>query len=546
MTEVQDGDTPVGVGVSVEMPDLPEMEVGGDEQPAVKSTAPVAIEEGLEEPADVSMHDAQMVGPGDEPHEEEGEDEPQREMGIRHFVLTEIEPFERCGQDEWDNTPITSFTSAMEDLIDVNADGAAALRGDPSVKVPMLVYAPKSIGSDSIRRPNSEWRVSKVVGRQRIGIGTPRITTPTTVLRGNMAQAVLRRICGLGANIVIALPRSCIYLEIAPPGDDEIIQNDYSYITDRTRIGISTNGMLLAATSGLFVENTVMLALRHVINTNVANIGNDLVTALLERIDPLDYPLIVNAMMAARYANGYPWILRCINQECGHQHEGRLNFARCQRIDFSMLTDAQLTMLATKNRSITDKELKEYRDMFKLSDKTNFYYNENTRIVLTTGSLMGFIDSARAWKTTIEASQTNALTSYASDNERNQYLKSQVQAHFMRKFGHFVEQIVLTVGNEEKIIEDYDDIVRCLTDLSRNVERAAEFENHVLAWLEDLTISIIGYPAWTCESCNTDQARDKEGPFRNFVPIAIDRVFFLASRLLSEKLAVLTQIQSEA
>lgn len=534
------------VGTAVLLADeLPEMEVGSEQQDEVAvpkaaevQAAPVEVAAAVPETV---LDEVPTLAQWPEADQEQ-EDEI---FGMDHNVITERESFTESGSDDWEDEPITSFTSALEDVVVMNADRAAEFRNEANQE-PMMVYSPRGIGADAIRRMNSKWENSLTKGKHRIGMGSPRIDNPSNILRGNIAQTILRRVANLGANVVVFLPRSCIYLELAPPGDDEVIATDYSYITERSRLGISTNGMLLAATSGTFVENTVKLALRCVVNTNVANLGNDTVTALMERIDPLDYPLIVNAMMTARYANGYPWTMRCINSNCNHEHEGRMNFARCQRIDFSMLTDEQLVMAATKNRTITDAELKSYRDKFKLSDLSKFNYNDNISIELTTGSLLGYVDSARAWKSTIEASQTRALASYATDAERNRFLNSQIQIHFMRKFAHFVERIVINAGTDkEQIIEDYADIVDSLTTLSKNVVLATEFENHVLSWLEANTISVVGYPAWECTSCKTVQSKTKEGPFRNFVPIAIDRVFFLVSRRLSEKLAVLTANQSE-
>lgn len=461
-------------------------------------------------------------------------------------VVTEREAFDREKGDSWDhNHPMETFDGAIEDIVYANRHQGEEFKENPENQQRIRSIMPTGFGYSALRREGSHWEASKRVGKQLIGMGTPSIDTPSNVLRGNMAQTILRRVANLGVNIICVLPRSCIYLEITPPGDDEIIAYDYSLLTERSGLGMSTAGLLLSASSGTFVAANIELALSHVTNTNVQNLGGDKVASLMARIDPLDYPIIMNALMAARYPGGYPWVLKCIKPGCDGRVEGRLNFGRTQRIDFSMLTDEQLTMLATKNRVITDAELEKYRKAFRVSDKSRFEYSPGVAINLTTGNLMAYADSAVSWKTTIETSQTKALTSYATDAERKTFTDAQIQAHYMRKFAHFVDSIEVTVGETVNTISELDDILEALTSLSKNIDRALAFEQHVIAWIEDNTMAIIGHPAYSCDVCNHVHSPYKEGSFRNFVPLAIDRIFFIVSRLLSRRLVAQSKTPSE-
>lgn len=529
----------VGVGQAVPLADddLPVMSVGGD-APIEKPVEPVVSQE------------PKPVVP--EAENKQGDEEPEVTMEDEYDieppkVTTTSEPFIPERGKAWDyDTPLEGFNGPIEDIMHANRNNPAEFREDPANKMRIRNLTTRAQFFEAMRRAGSDWTLNKKHGKHSIGIGTPAINSQNNVLRGTLAQTILRRVANLGANIVCVLPRSCIYLEITPPGDDAIIAYDYAFLTDRSNLGMSTAGLLLSATSGTFVAANVELALSHVVNTNVQNLGgSNIVTALMERIDPLDYPIIMNAMMAARYPNGYPWVLKCMNPQCDGKVEGRLNFGRTQRIDFSMLTDEQLDMLATKNRSITDAELKKYRDGFRVSDKSRFEYSPEIEIHLTTGNLMSYADNSAGWKTTIETSQTKALTSYATDNERKTFTDAQIQAHYMRKFAHFVEKIVITTGDQVSTIEGYEEILESLTTLSKNVERAMAFEEHVISWIEDNTMAIIGHPSYECEFCHQTTSPNKEGAFRNFVPLSIDRIFFIVSRLLSQRLVGQSKIQSE-
>lgn len=522
-----------GVGTEVKLADddLPVMAVGADPADPVLPETPA--------PAQNQSVDEQK--PAEEEQDPDEYDiEPPR-------VKTTSEPFISEKGKAWEyDTPMESFNGPIEDIMHANRDIREEFREDPNNKLRIRNLTTRAQFFEAMRREGSNWELSKKHGKHTIGIGTPAISTASNVLRGNMAQTILQRVANLGANIVCVLPRSCIYLEITPPGDDAIIAYDYGFLTDRSNLGMSTAGLLLSASSGTFVSANVELALSHVVNTNVQNLGgSNIVTALMERIDPLDYPIIMNALMAARYPNGYPWVLKCMNPQCDGRVEGRLNFGRTQRIDFSMLTDDQLNMLATKNRAITDAELKKYRDAFRVSDKSRFEYSPEIDIHLTTGNLLSYADNAASWKTTIETSQTKALTSYATDNERKTFTDAQIQAHYMRKFAHFVERITITTGDQVSTIEGYEEILASLTTLSKNVERSLAFEEHVIEWIEDNTMALIGHPSYECELCHQITSPNKEGAFRNFVPLSIDRIFFIVSRLLSQRLVGQSKIQSE-
>lgn len=524
-----------GVGKEVQLveDDLPVMTVGTDPNAPAAAEVPQA-------PAAAPTADDKPETPESDADQDDYDIEPPR-------VKTEAEPFIADKGKAWNyDTPMESFNGPIEDVMHANRDNREAFREDPNNKMRIRNLTSRAQFFEAMRRAGSNWELNKRHGKHTIGIGTPAITTASNVLRGNMAQTILQRVANLGANIVCVLPRSCIYLEITPPGDDAIIAYDYGFLTDRSNLGMATAGLLLSASSGTFVSANVELALSHVVNTNVQNLGgSNIVTALMERIDPLDYPIIMNSLMAARYPNGYPWVLKCMNPQCDGRVEGRLNFGRTQRIDFSMLTDEQLNMLATKNRAITDAELKKYREGFRVSDKSRFEYSPEIDIHLTTGNLLSYADNAASWKTTIETSQTKALTSYATDNERKSFTDAQIQAHYMRKFAHFVERITITTGDQVSTIEGYDEILASLTTLSKNVDRSLAFEEHVIEWIEDNTMALIGHPSYKCEVCEMTTSPNKEGAFRNFVPLSIDRIFFIVSRLLSQRLVGQSMIQSE-
>ena len=160
-------------------------------------------------------------------------------------------------------------------------------------------------------------------------------------------------------------------------------------------------------------------------------------------------------------------------------------------------------------------------------------------------TIADYIDSATQWVSVIEKQQTTALSNYATERERESFLRSQVQARFMRKYEHFVDKIEIpdpNGGDESLMVVDRETITEALEALSTANEDFVDFEEKVLEFIEANTITVIGYPAVDCGVCK-QVPETAEGRLRTIVPVAIDRAFFTLTRQRTTLMGQLAMVQ---
>lgn len=400
------------------------------------------------------------------------------------------------------------------------------------------LFTPRLMFSTRMTAPGSEWVQFLEHGGERVGVQSPRYAPVGNVISGDNAVDILRKVSGIGTSITFPLYHSGIWITLRAPGDVELVNFDFKLTMEKTRVGLSTTGQLLNSRSAVFSNALIDFILEHVTATNVANLGEGMVKALRSRIDMLDYSTLVWGILTTMYPNGYPWIFQCANPECLHEREAVLNFARMNFVDKTVLTEKQMEMLVRKRKVISDAEIAQYKEEFKLTDKNAITLTTGVKLHLRRCTVDEYAESGVKWVDVIERQHANALSNYTSEVEREAYLTSQIQARYMRKYEHFVEKISIPQGSEYLDIVDRDTIISALEALSTVNEDFADFENGVLSYIEANTIAVVGYPAVDCETCLV-APHTPEGRLRSIVPIAVDKVFFTLTRLRTRTMAQL-------
>ena len=477
-----------------------------------------------------------------------GDEQPETEFSMRvsseNVNFTEERPVRvDPGKREMVLDPLTIFNYPLPDAIELRQRYNVPFTQEQ--RAFSEFYTPKLIMNDRLTQPGSDWQQTINYGEHRIGVRAPRYNTSGGIVSGKNAITLLKRISGIGTSISIPLWHSGIWITLSAATEAELINFDFKLAMEKTQVGLSTTGQLLNARSAVFSGTLIDFILEHVTSTNVANLADGIAAALRDRIDMLDYSTLVAAFMITMYPNGFPWIMECVNPNCSHREEVTLNLARMIWTDKTVLTDKQMDMMARKANSITDDELKTYREEFKLTDKATATLSSGVKFHFRRPSIADYIDSATQWVSVIEKQQTTALSNYATERERESFLRSQVQARFMRKYEHFVDKIEIpdpNGGDESLMVVDRETITEALEALSTANEDFVDFEEKVLEFVEANTITVIGYPAVDCTLCK-QVPQTAEGRLRTIVPVAIDRAFFTLTRQRTALMGQLAMVQ---
>ena len=434
----------------------------------------------------------------------------------------------------------------------------AAKKTSSEELIEALSYCPPlAHGTDAVNREGADWQQVIQHGGNYIAplVAMPKVTAGGEV-SGDAAVALLKRHSGLGVPMSVELPASCIYLEINSIPDEDLINFHFAFAADRIRLGRDTAGTLLSSRSGVYVERLVRLILSHVTWTNVKNLEGGLVEALIRRIDVSDYSLLVNGVMAAQWPDGFPWSIRCYDPACGHEEPRNLSFPRMHYIDRSMLTEKQLDMLVKKCRAINDDELKAYRDEFSNVESSRIVMEDGIVIELGRTTMAQYFENTNGWISAIESQQNKALTDYATAAERETFMSSQMQAQAMRRYRHYVKRVLIPArapdadaidrpltDDDYYIVTDPDTITKQLVALSTTDTRSIEFEAAVLRYIEDTTVGLVAYASEPCPHCKKLPVNEKGEQINTLVPMAVDKLFFMASRLKTQLLAAIEKAE---
>lgn len=353
---------------------------------------------------------------------------------------------------------------------------------------------------------------------------------------GKGAVAALRRKRKSGSPSSVFLPASGFYVKFRAPHERDFCDFDIALALETAKIGTSSYGLLMSASSGIYVRNIIEFCLLFAESTTLDIGGDDLKTTLIDRIDKDDYWLIIVGMLAAKFPAGIPWGLSCLNPECDHIAEGRLNLARAIRMGSSLISDRQRALYyrqkAEDDNTISYEEQAEYRKEHK-PVAASIFEDNGVRVEFGRASLGEFFDVTEEWVDEINETTTRALTDYATEKDREGHLRVNAESRRLTRYLHMVKSITVDEGDGRiSTATTRAEIKTMLGDLSPDRVYVAAFETAVTKFTEMSRLAVFGYMGRTCPECQTPQG-DKDGDFRGIVTISPDRVFFVLSRAVS-------------
>lgn len=404
-------------------------------------------------------------------------------------------------------------------------------------------FTPKLIGIDALGRENSLWRQNIPYGEKTANVRKPALRATGGHLHGTAALEALRNVTGNGGTLSFPLIHTGIHLTVKPTDESDFIDLEFRLGQVATQVGMSTTGLLLSARSGVFSSELIDLALSQVTSSNLQVGRDELIPTLRKLINPLDYSTLIWSVLASKFISGYDWNFECANSKCRDVRSSRISFARMLWYDTSKLTDKQLKILVQKQSSVTVQDVEDYAEDFGEGNGNNFEFENGIKIKFKFTSLDHYLSVSKEWVSEIERQYNQAMSSYSTEQRRQQYLHSQIQARRMRKYEHMVSEIHIpsAIEGEYNIIDKPEDIRNLLTELSTTSQDYLIFEQAAINYIDANTYAIIGYVAHKCKKCGFEPETSK-GTFRSIVPIAVDRVLFT---LVQQRNSIMTALAEE-
>lgn len=355
----------------------------------------------------------------------------------------------------------------------------------------------------------------------------------------NSALGRIRRAKGSGVPVTLFMPKSGFFVTYRTPHEREFCDLDIRMASETGILGVSSYGLLMSASSGVYMKHMLESTLQYVTETSLNLDGRDMSTAILANLDMLDAHLFVLGPIIAKYPGGLPWEIICPRSDCGHTEPLLLNLARCIRAGNGLFSSEQLDFIVrTRGKLVTLDEVAKYREFAKVPDSHVF-----TKALATGLSIavewkhtvaLEFFEHAEGWIETNNKITNAAMMEQTDEKTREAHLRIVADQRRLVRNLHFIGAIVVTDtdGTTERV-EERGRIIEILEDMSEDKLYVLAFEAALANYIEDSRLTIFGYMAQECPRCKNNPNPIESGPYRGLVPLAPDRIFFTLSRVVS-------------
>lgn len=355
----------------------------------------------------------------------------------------------------------------------------------------------------------------------------------------NSARGRIRRAKGSGVPVTLFMPKSGFLVTYRTPHEREFCDMDLRMASETGILGVSTYGLLMSASSGIYMKHMLESTMQFVTETSLNLEGRDMSTAILANLDMQDAALFVLGPIIAKYPGGLPWQIICASSSCGDVEEILLNLARCIRAGNGLFSSEQLDYIVrTRGKLVTLDEVSKYRSYAKVP--ASHVYTKTLPNGLTVSvewkhtTALNFFEHADSWIETNNKITNAAMMEHVDEGSREAHLRIVADQRRLVRNMHFIGAIVVTDVDGTTIREEErGPITEILEDLSEDKHYVLSFEEALANYIEDSRLSIFGYMAQKCRACGNDPDPIKEGPYRGLVPLSPDRLFFTLSRVVS-------------
>jgi hypothetical protein len=350
----------------------------------------------------------------------------------------------------------------------------------------------------------------------------------------------IRKSKGGGAPITLYMPKSGFYVSYRIPKEREFCEFDIALVSETSKLGISSYGMLLSASSGIYMKHLLMHVMQYVTGTTLNMEGGDMATTILANLDMMDAGLFILGPIIAKYPHGLPWEIACPMESCGHTRQVHLNLARCVRPGNGLFTSEQLDFIVrTRGQLVTSKEVVEYRGVAAIPESHRYSATlpDGTHVTIVWGhsTALEYFDYSHEWIESNNTITNGALMQNSTEATRERHLRIVADQRRLLRHMHFIKSVELVDADGGSTVYDQrKEIVDALEELSEDRNYVNSFESALAKYIEDCRLFIVGYMVDTCPGCKRSDAGEKgDGPFRGMVSMSPDRIFFTLSRAVS-------------
>lgn len=432
--------------------------------------------------------------------------------------------------------------------IDTNANQAswADLTQQSLFQIPHRhMYENRINAADSKFRQTVEFNGFKLNGTSAVF----KSTIGTSVVDSERAILQLNEHMGIGSMFKAPMWNSGFWVTFKSASEAELLDLNDMIGMEVLELGRYTYGLSFSSMTGATLDTVMDFIEAHIYNTSV-NQKEMPVNEIRKHLLAPDIDSFLWGFLRAQYPAGFYYETPCINNptKCNHIHQATLNLSYLQYTDTSLLSDEQLNhMRESKANSQSLESIKKYQASLKNLFPRRHVMNEGTKheLAFTTRvpTVEEYVTHTHAWINGIVDS-INRNFKEEKPAVRNSRINSRGRATMLAMYTHFIESIEFGKfsGDETQqsvaMVVDKAGIRNALGTLSAIDSVREEMITLILGDIDEITLSVIGVPAYDCPVCQAPQEGENKEPkyprHTAVIPLDMLQVFF---GLLSQRIS---------
>jgi hypothetical protein len=395
---------------------------------------------------------------------------------------------------------------------------------------------------DTLEKEDAEFSNRSVHNGSNLNAQIPRLKqTENSILKGERSVVRMMTHLGLGSIFQVPLWHSGIWVTFKPPGDSEIIELNRILTSDKINFGRNTYGLAFSNSVSYSVNRILEFAISHIYDLSTKpdeiNINN-----IKDHVLCQDIPSLLWGFACTMYPNGFNYKRGCIAapDKCNFILQEILNITKLQFTNLRSLTEWQKTHMSNRQPKVKDlASINRYKEELNTIQNNVIIINKDsdssTKITLQSPTINQYIESGYKWISDIVIMVDKVMGINPNDGDRNSLITEYGQASAMRNYCHWVKSIEL----DTNIIDDKESIELNFNVMGSDDSIREQFNEEVIKYINNSTISVIGIPVYDCPGCGSVQSKEDENSiYTNIIPLDVIQLFF---GLLTQKMSNITQ-----
>jgi len=366
-------------------------------------------------------------------------------------------------------------------------------------------------------------------------------------LKGAAVISAFSSLVGVGDNIQVPLWHSGFWVALRPVKDSEIVNLETALANNHIELGRDTSTLVYSNYSVVYNRIVTDFIIEHIESSTLAVPADKDIRDYI-KIQDL-YPL-VNGMLSGMYTSGYEFIRACSNTAtigkdkkpaCDYTLTAKVDFKKLLWVNRKAINKDMVRQESTRTpNAISADVVNDYQKILESLSNNQLKIKTSSGIdmvmTLSSPTLNDYIINGEIWINNVIKNSEKLFTETTNDEEKNILINEMMTTVVLGIYNVFIEKI--EVPSKQTITEDRVDVDNALEILSSDDLVLKDLIDGVKAYINKITIALVGIPNYECPKCGTDQNESEDIVFKEIIPLNVVESFLDLCTHRTQKLRI--------